>query len=130
LEEINMRLTLKTLVLSSAALCATAAFANQARVDVPFSFTARGQSFPAGPYSVILDSNDQIVTFLSRGEGAKQFSWVVGPAEPANYPVVVKFDRTGTDYTLKSIQMNDHITPILDRNRKGGVAATTSIGGQ
>ena len=127
-----MRLTLKTLVLSSAALCATAAFAaNQARVDVPFSFTARGQSFPAGPYSVILDSNDQIVTFLCRGAGAKQqFSWVVGPAEPANYPVVVKFYRTGTDYTLKSIQMNDRVTPILDKDRKGGVAATTSIGGE
>jgi hypothetical protein len=125
-----MRLTLKTLVLSSAALCATAAFAaNQARVDVPFSFTAKGQSFPAGPYSVILDSNDQSVTFLSRVD-SKQITWVVGPTEPANYPAVVKFDRTGSDYTLKSIQMNDRVTPILDKNRKGGVSATTSIGGE
>ena len=55
---------------------------------------------------------------------------MVGPTEPANYPAVVKFDRTGSDYTLKSIQMNDRVTPILDKNRKGGVSATTSIGGE
>jgi hypothetical protein len=66
---------------------------------------------------------------LSRTDG-RQITWVVGPTEPANYPAVVKFDRVGTDYTLKSIQMNDRITPNLNTNRKGGVAATTSIGGQ
>ena len=51
-----MRLGLKSLVLSSAAFCATAAFAaNQARVDVPFSFTAKGHSYPAGMYDVELE---------------------------------------------------------------------------
>ncbi len=126
-----MRLSLKTLVLSSAALCATAAFAaNQARVDVPFSFTAKGQTYPAGAYSLALDSNDQIVTMKSRVDSAKQISWVVGPTEPVNYPAVMKFDVVGADYALKTIQFNDRITRNLDKHPKGGISATTSIGGE
>jgi hypothetical protein len=130
LEDIEMRINLKALALSSLAICATAAFAaNQARVDVPFSFTAKGQAYPAGSYSVILDSNDQSVTFQSRVDDTKHITWTVGPTDPANYAAVVKFDRVGEDYSLKTIQMNDRITPNLDTRRKGGVSATTSIGG-
>src|ERR1700760_3037768 len=67
LEDINMRITFKTLVLSSAALCATAAFAaNQARVDVPFSFTAKGQTYPAGMYYVTMNGSHTIVTISSK----------------------------------------------------------------
>ena len=48
-----MRIALRSLVFSSAAFCATVAFAaNQARVDVPFSFTAKGHSYPAGMYDI------------------------------------------------------------------------------
>jgi hypothetical protein len=130
LEDIHMRLTIKALVLTSAAVCATAAFAaNQARVDVPFSFTAKGQTYPAGAYNVTLDSNGQTVTLQSRADSSKRIGWVVGPAEAASSPAVVKFDQIGTDYTLKTIQLSNHITPNLDTQRMG-VAATTSIGGQ
>ncbi len=125
-----MRLTIKALVLTSAAVCATAAFAaNQARVDVPFSFTAKGHTYPAGAYNVTLDSNGQTVTLQSRADSTRQIGWIVGPAEAASYPAVVKFDQIGTDYTLKTIQLSNHITPNLDTQRTG-VAATTSIGGQ
>jgi len=79
-----MRITFKTLVLSSAALCATAAFAaTQARVDVPFSFTAKGQSYPAGSYDVMLDSNHNVVTLASETDATKHISWAVGPADAA-----------------------------------------------
>ena len=126
-----MRINLKALVLSSLAVCATAAFAaNQARVDVPFSFTAKGQAYPAGPYSVSLADNGQSVTLSSRTDNDRHITWVVGPSEPADHAAVVSFDRVGENYTLKTIQMNTHITPNLDTQRKGGVAATTSIGGE
>ncbi len=126
-----MRFTLKSLVLSSAALCATAAFAaNQARVDVPFSFTAKGQSFPAGSYNVALDSNRSILTLASKADPAKHMSWAVGPTDPAQFPAIMKFDEVGTDHALKTVQLGERVTPNLDKGGKRGVSATTSIGGQ
>ena len=126
-----MRLGLKSLVLSSAAFCATVAFAaNQARVDVPFSFTAKGHSYPAGMYDVELDGNGSFVTLASRVDLAKQIRWSVGPTEPAFMTAVVTFDQTGTDHELKTIQFGNKITPALDKHSKQGISATTSIGGQ
>jgi hypothetical protein len=131
LEDINMRNTLKTLVLASAAFCATAAFAaNQARVDVPFSFTAKGESFPAGSYNVVLDANHNVVTLANQADATKHISWMVGPADVAKTAAVIRFDEVGTDYSLKTVQLGSHITPNLDTQNKKGISATTSIGGQ
>ncbi len=126
-----MRLAIKSLVLSSAAFCATAVFAaNPGRVDVPFSFTAKGHSYPAGMYDVALDSGGTFVTLGSRVDLTRQFAWSVGPSNPAKMPVVVTFDRVGSDYTLKTIQYGSKITANLDKHPKQGISATTSIGGQ
>jgi hypothetical protein len=126
-----MRVALKSLFLSSAAFCATAAFAgNLARVDVPFSFTAKGHSYPAGMYDVKLDGNGGFVTLASREDIGRQIQWSVGPAEPAYMTAVVTFDQTGTDHALKTIQFGNKITPNLDRHPKQGISATTSISGQ
>ena len=126
-----MRVALKSLLLSSAAFCATAGFAaNLARVDVPFSFTAKGNSYPAGMYDVKLDGNSGFVTLASRVDLTKQISWTVGPAEPAYKSAVVTFDQTGADHALKTIQFGSRITPNLDKHPKQGISATTSIGGQ
>ena len=127
-----MQLTLKTLVFASAALCATAAFAaNQARVDVPFSFTAKGQSYPAGSYEVTLNPDHNLVTMMSNADAAKQITWSVNPADPAPAPALVTFNQFGADHTLKTIQLGEHITPNLDTpSKRHGVSATTSIGGQ
>ncbi len=120
----------KTLALSAAALCATAAFAaNQARVDVPFSFTAKGQSFPAGSYSVALDANHGFITMASNSDATKHITWNVTPADKINDTALVKFDQTGANYALRSIQVGTKVTPNLDK-QKPGVSATTSIGGQ
>jgi hypothetical protein len=131
LEDINMRNTLKTLVLSSAAFCATAAFAaNHARVDVPFSFTAKGQSYPAGSYDVAMDAGHNLVTLSSEAVPSKRIMWSVGPAEQAQAPAVIKFDESGTDHALKTVQIGSYTTPNLDTKSTKGVAATISIGGQ
>jgi hypothetical protein len=121
----------KTLVLASSAFCATAAFAaNQARVNVPFAFTAKGQTYPAGTYRVALNEQESMVTMENQMHPGKQISWVAGPADSRKAPAVVVFDEAGSDYALKTIQVGSRITPNLDKTSKHGVSATTSIAGQ
>ncbi len=129
-----MQVNFKTLALSSAAFCATAAFAaNQARVDVPFSFTAEGQSFPAGMYDVTMDMNHNCITLTNEGDAGKHIMWTAGPADRAKTSAVVRFDQLGSDHALKNIQFGERVTPNLDKKAKGakgGVSATTSISGE
>ncbi len=126
-----MKLTLKTLVVPAVALCATAAFAaNVARVDVPFSFTAQGQSYPAGSYEVTTDANHNFVTLANETDASKHLTWLVGPADTSKMPTVVTFDEAGNGYSLKTVQIGNRITPNLDSKSKVGISATTSIGGQ
>ena len=126
-----MRLTLKALIFSSAALCATASFAaSAARVNVPFNFTAKGQSYSAGTYDVSMDEERNFVTMASKADPGNQITWIVSPAVTAKSPAVIKFDVMGSGYALKSIQVGDKITPNLDPHSKPGLGATTSISGQ
>jgi hypothetical protein len=126
-----MKFTWKTLVVPAVTLCATAAFAaNPARVDVPFSFTAQGQSYPAGRYEVTTDANKNFVTLANAADTSKHLTWLVAPADAAKTPTVVIFDQAGNGYHLKTVQMGDKITPNLDKMSKPGISATTSIGGQ
>jgi hypothetical protein len=126
-----MQLTLKTLIFSSAAFCATVAFAaSAARVNVPFSFSARGQTYPAGTYDVSMSSQQNFVTMASKANPNNSITWIVGPAELAKSPAVIKFDVLGSDYALKSIQLGEKITPNLDPHSKPGLSATNSISGQ
>ena len=126
-----MRLTLKSLIFSSAALCATASFAaSAARVNVPFNFTAKGQSYPAGTYDVSMNEQRNFVTMASKADPGNQLTWIVSPAETAKSPAVIKFDVVGSDYALRSIQLGDKVTPNLHPLSKPGLGATTSISGQ
>ncbi len=126
-----MRLTLKTLIFSSAALCATASFAaSAARVNVPFNFTARGQSYPAGTYDVSMSSQQNFVTMASKANPGNSISWIVGPTEFAKSDAVIRFDVMASGYALKSIQLENKVTPNLDSHSKPGLSATTSISGQ
>lgn len=126
-----MQINLKSMVVSSVVFCATAAFAaNQAQVSVPFGFTAQGQSYPAGSYQVSLDESHNFVTMSDKMDASKHISWNVGPADAANAPAIVKFDHIGAGYELKTIQIGEHVTPVLDKNIQQSVSATTSISGQ
>jgi hypothetical protein len=126
-----MRLTLKALIFSSAALCATASFAaSAARVNVPFNFTAKGQSYSAGTYDISMNDQRNFVTMASKSDPGNQITWIVSPAETAKSAAVIKFDVMGSGYALKSIQLGDKITPNLDPLSKPGLGVTTSISGQ
>ena len=126
-----MQINIKSLVVSSVVFCATAAFAaNHAQVNVPFGFTAQGHSYPAGSYEVSLDASHNYVTMTSKTDATKHISWDVNPAEAANAPAIVKFDQIGADYALKTIQIGEHVTPVLDKGVQPSVSASTSISGQ
>ena len=80
-------LSLRTLVLSSAALCSTAAFAaNQARVDVPFNFTVKNHTYQAGTYKVEIEPERSLVTLRKVTDPVVQLMWLVGPGNNDTYP--------------------------------------------
>lgn len=125
-----MRKVLWTIVISSLTLTSTAAFADdRSRLEVPFSFTAKGHTFPAGSYYLFLESRSSLITLSSRSEPGSSLTWIVGPAEVANSPVVLKFDETGTEHMLRTIQCGDRVTPFLDKVM-GGESPHSSSAGQ
>jgi hypothetical protein len=126
-----MQINFKSLAVSSVVFCATAAFAaNQAKVNVPFGFTAEGNAYPAGSYEVSLDASHNFVTMTNKTDATKHISWNVSPADRGTAPAIVKFDQVGANYELKTIQIGERVTPVLDKNSRQSVSATTSISGQ
>ena len=129
-----MRFMLRSLVLTSAALCATAAFAaSKVVVNVPFNFETHGQAFPAGQYEVSLDMNASTLKLSNAANTGQSVNWIVSPADRiANTAVQMKFDDAGYTHQLRSIQLGSRITPILDAPAKSHDAGSSVVaaGGQ
>jgi hypothetical protein len=126
-----MRSILRGLVLSSAALCATAAFANdQARLDVPFNFVVKGHAYQAGSYKVGIDSGRSLVTLRNVKAPTQSLMWIVTPGDAVrNYSKVsMTFDVVGPDHVLRTIQYGAFVTPNLDARPKEKVERTRIIG--
>jgi len=129
-----MRFMLRSLVLTSAAFCATAAFAaSKVVVNVPFNFETHGQALPAGQYSVSLDRNANVLTLSNMTNTSQSLTWVVSPADNTNTPTLqMKFDDAGYTHELRSIQLGTRITPVLDAPAKRHDAGSSVVaaGGQ
>ena len=129
-----MRFMLRSLVLTSAALCATAAFAaSKVVVNVPFNFETHGQAFPAGQYEVSLDMNASTLRLSNTANTSQSINWLVSPADRIeNIAVQMKFDDAGYTHQLRSIQLGSRITPILDAPAKSHDAGSSVVaaGGQ
>jgi hypothetical protein len=130
-------LSLRTLVLSSAALCSTAAFAaNQARVDVPFNFVVKNHTYQAGTYRVEVEPERSLVTLSKVTDPVKSMMWLVGPGNNDTYPpayppkVRLTFDNMGQgqDMVLRTVQYGGLTTPNLDAHPKHKVTATRIVG--
>jgi len=75
-----MLMSFRNLVLSSAALCATAAFAaEQKRVEVPFDFVVKNHAYQAGAYAISIDNTRSFVTLSQIGKSSQPVRWVVMP---------------------------------------------------
>lgn len=121
----------RNLVLISAALTTTAAFAaEQRRVEVPFSFVAKNHAYQAGSYTVSVDWSKSMVTLRQIGEPTQPLVWIVvpGPNGPDPSKVSLTFDVAGPEHVLKTIRYEKYITPNLDTRPKNAVETTTTIG--
>jgi hypothetical protein len=126
-----MLMSFRNLVLLSAALCATAAFAaEQRRVEVPFAFVAKNHAYRAGAYTISIDDTRSFVTLSQIGKWSQPLTWIVTPGDtdPSHPKVSLTFDVTETGHVLRTIQYEQMITPILDKNLKQMVERTASLG--
>jgi len=116
-----MRFPIRSLVLTSAALFATAAFAaDKAVVNVPFNFESHGQAFPAGQYEVSLDSHENVITMSNMTNTAQTVMWTASPADcSGSAPLLrIKFDGTGYTRQLHSVRIASRTTSVLDAPAK------------
>jgi hypothetical protein len=115
-----MRFTLRTFVLAPVALAAVALAANtamaEARATVPFTFTAAGQTCPAGTYTIVPDNAHGLVT-LKSADASRSFTWLLRAGDPAptDKHVTLRFDQQGETFALRSVQYQSQITPRLDK---------------
>jgi hypothetical protein len=126
-----MLVSFRNLVLSSAALCATAAFAaEQKRVEVPFAFVARNHAYQAGAYAVSIDSTRSFVTLSELGRSSQPLTWIARPGDTdPNHPTVsLTFDVTKSGNVLRTIQYQTLTTPNLNKKPNQAVESSTSVG--
>ena len=126
-----MRFSFRNLVLTSAALCTTAAFAaEQKRVEVPFSFVAKHHAYQAGSYTVGVDWQRSVVTLSEVGRSSQPLMWIIvpGAADPSHPKVCLTFDVSGQEHVLRTIQYESFATPNLDGKPKHRVEGSTTIG--
>jgi hypothetical protein len=125
-----MLMSFRNLVLSSAALCATAAFAEQKRVEVPFAFVARNHAYQAGAYVISINDTRSFVTLREIGKSSQPLTWIVfpGDTDPSHRKVSLTFDVTQSGNVLRTIQYQSLVTANLNKKPKHGVESTTSVG--
>src|SRR5277367_5000989 len=125
-----MLMSFRNLVLSSAALCATAAFAEQKRVEVPFAFVARNHVYQAGAYVISINDTRSFVTLREIGKSSQPLTWIVfpGDTDPSHRKVSLTFDVTQSGNVLRTIQYQSLVTANLNKKPKHGVESTTSVG--
>jgi hypothetical protein len=126
-----MLMSFRNLVLSSAALCTTAAFAaEQKRVEVPFSFVAKNHAYQAGSYTVGVDWLKSVVTLSENGRSNQSLMWIIvpGAVDPSHPKVSLTFDVSGQQHVLRTIQYEEFTTPNLDKKPKHTVESSTTIG--
>ncbi|HEV2464865.1 MAG TPA: hypothetical protein VGT04_13755 [Acidobacteriaceae bacterium] len=127
-----MRHPIHSAILTGMVLVATSAFAaSKATVNIPFSFSSQGHSYPAGQYVATLDTTHNVLALSNKTETAISARWVVGPADynPNEEHLTLKFDDLGNSHTLRTVQLGPRITSRLDapaRHHDAGATATVS----
>jgi hypothetical protein len=134
MEDMTMRMTVRTQILALAMLALTASVPNsvkaQSRLDVPFNFVVAGKTLPAGTYSIT--QNKAIGLVSLQGEG-QTISWMAdsnGSALPATTGSLT-FDRIGGAYYLRAMQYGRMMTPRLDSHvRVSNAGPSVAVEGQ
>jgi hypothetical protein len=125
-----MLMSFRNLVLLSATLCTTAAFAaEQKMVKVPFSFVAKDHAYPAGSYTVAVDWTKSLVTLSRVGKPSQPLTWIMLPGVNDRHPQVsLTFDVVGSNHVLKAIRYEAFTTPDLDTHPTHKIESSSEIG--
>jgi hypothetical protein len=125
-----MKFSIRNLVLSFAALCATSAFAaTQTRIVVPFGFVVKNHAYHAGAYSIVVDPQKSLLTLSEINEPSHSVMSIVGPgSSDPDHRVSLLFDLVGSDHILRTIQYHGAITRNMDAPPKHRVELTTIVG--
>jgi hypothetical protein len=126
-----MRIRFRNLLLSAAALSATAAFAaEQKTVEVPFNFIAKNHGYKAGSYTVSVDRLRSVVILSKIGKPSQPLEWIMLPGDndPSHLHVRLTFNVTGAEHVLRTIQYETLVTPNLDPKPKHTIEGTTAVG--
>jgi hypothetical protein len=117
----NPRFLLRCIVLASGIILAISLTTKTANaetriVNLPFNFSIDGEIFPSGAYSIERAWRTGSVT-LKNEDASRSFTWGLGPGDPAptDTRVVLRFDKIGHSYALRSVQFESMITPRLDK---------------
>jgi hypothetical protein len=129
-----MRIIMRSVVIATISLCATGAFAaNNAVVDIPFSFVSHGHVFPAGHYVATLDATKNVLGLSNIANANVSAHWIASPAEcnAGEQELILKFDGLGDSQTLRTVQLGSRITPRLDAPRHHNASSIAAeVGGQ
>src|SRR5271156_2848215 len=117
----NLRFLLRCIVLASGIILAISLTTKTANAEtrilnVPFNFSIDGKICPAGAYSIEGARNRGSVT-LKNEDASQSFTWGLRPGDPGptDTRVVLRFDKIGHLYALRSVQFESMITPRLDK---------------
>jgi hypothetical protein len=97
------------------------------RIDIPFSFTARGVTFPAGRYSIELELNQGFITLVNAADFRKNVLFLAIPADKTGHEAIIKFHLVGTTHVLRSVQIERRISHEFDTSDDPQTNPTTSI---
>ena len=112
------------------AVAANAQFSHQARVSVPFSFTAGGIVSPAGDYRVDVDRSREMVTLSAENSKTIMFFTIAAWPHPDGRSYL-RFHRYGERWFLEQVAINGvaEDVPIAKRVRQVFTASNTVDGG-
>jgi hypothetical protein len=117
MEDMNMRMTVRTQILALAMLALVAWVPNsvkaQSRLDVPFNFVVAGKTLPAGTYSITQNKAIGLVTLQGEGQSVSWMADSNGPALQAAKGSLT-FDHIDGAYYLRVMQYGRMVTPQLD----------------
>lgn len=119
---------IRTLVLAPAVLMTGAAFAAQnTTVNVPFSFTSQGKSYPAGQYIVSVNSGNQFARLSAR---TQPFNSIMSNLRPSdgnpNDSIKTRLEFSASSHELLKIKHGVYSSPDLATDRSGRRVVETS----
>ena len=122
----SLRSLIPALAIAALAALTTSPASAQSRIDVPFSFIAAGIHCPAGTYTI--QENDWGSVVVLHGAD-RSLSFLIGNGNPAptDSRVILTFDRAGSSYALRTVQLRSEITARLDKNLKESIPAADQV---